>query len=157
MEKLYDRSNSQLVAVCMFCTATQTVEFYKITRNMRIDRTDKRVIIILIFIILVSLVTTCITSCRQHTSTNEFPMNLSEVVETGYSNTVDGDSMYWAIYEEWYNDCTRHLLYMDKKTFDSLEKAVDEYNKLPLGERVSYKHGFKLIQDSEGLHICSIR
>ena len=33
MEKLYDRSNSQLVAVCMFCAATQTVEFYEITRK----------------------------------------------------------------------------------------------------------------------------
>ena len=30
----YDRSNSQLVAVCMFCAATQTVEFCEInTRN----------------------------------------------------------------------------------------------------------------------------
>lgn len=84
-------------------------------------------------------------------------MNLSEVVETGYGNTVDGDNMYWAIYEEWYNDCTRHLLYMDKETFDSLEKAVDIYNKLAPDDRDSYKHGFKLIQDSEGLHICSIR
>ena len=124
---------------------------------MRIDRTDKKVIIILTFIILVSLLVTCITSCNGYSSPNEFPMNLSEIVETGYGNTVDGDNMYWAIYEEWHNDCTRHLLYMDKETFDSLEKAVDIYNKLAPDDRDSYKHGFKLIQDSEGLHICSIR
>lgn len=33
MKPHYDRSNSQLVAVCMFCAATQTVEFYEITRK----------------------------------------------------------------------------------------------------------------------------
>lgn len=33
MEKLYDRSNSQLVAVCLFCAATQTVDYYEIIMN----------------------------------------------------------------------------------------------------------------------------
>lgn len=117
---------------------------------------DKRTITIFTFTILVSLITICSINCRQSVP-REFPMNLSEVVETNYGNTVDGDSMYWAIYEEWHNDCKRHLLYMDKETFDSLEKAVDKYHKLPIDERDTYNHGFKLIQDSEGLHICSIR
>ena len=86
-------------------------------------------------------------------------LDLSNVVETGYGNTTDGDSMYWAIYEEWDNDCTRHLLYMNKETFDALELAVDEYNKAGLKERDSLnkKHKFTLLRDSEGLHMCSIR
>ena len=121
------------------------------------NKIDKRVITVLTIIITVSLLVIGLTSCKNKYTTTEFRLDLADVVETGYGNTVDGDNMYWVIYEEWYNDCTRHLLYMDKETFDSLEKAVDEYNKLPLDDRDSYKHGFKLIQDSEGLHICSIR
>ena len=89
--------------------------------------------------------------------TYKFELDLSNVVETGYGNTTDGDSMYWAIYEEWYDDSKRHLLYMNKETFDSLERAVVEYNKLPIEDRDSFEHGFKLTEDSEGLHICSIR
>jgi hypothetical protein len=67
--------------------------------------------------------------------------------------------MYWAIYEEWDNDCTRHLLYMNKETFDALELAVEKYNKAGLKERDSLnkKHEFTLLRDSEGLHMCSIR
>ena len=33
MDKFYNRANSELVAVCMFCAATQTIEFYEITRK----------------------------------------------------------------------------------------------------------------------------
>jgi hypothetical protein len=128
----------------------------KSSRKMSMKESNKRAIIIFTFTILVSLIAICSISCRQSVP-REFPMNLSEVVETNYGNTVDGDSMYWAIYEEWHSDCKRHLLYMDKETFDSLEKAVDKYHKLPVDERDTYNHGFKLIQDSEGLHICSIR
>lgn len=121
------------------------------------SKIDKRVITILTIIITVSLLVIGLTSCKNKYTTTEFKLDLADVVETGYGNTVDGDSMYWAIYEEWHNDCKRHLLYMDKETFDSLEKAVDKYHKLPIDERDTYNHGFKLIQDSEGLHICSIR
>lgn len=39
MEKLYDRSNSQLVAVCMFCATTQTVDYYEI--NTKKDRNEQ--------------------------------------------------------------------------------------------------------------------
>lgn len=119
---------------------------------------NKRTIIVFTFTILVSLITICLVSCKQPVP-REFPMNLSEVVETNYGNTVDGDSMYWAIYEEWDNDCTRHLLYMNKETFDALELAVEKYNKAGLKERDSLnkKHEFTLLRDSEGLHMCSIR
>lgn len=34
MKPHYDRSNSQLVAVCMFCAVTNSVDYYEInTRN----------------------------------------------------------------------------------------------------------------------------
>ena len=32
MEKLYDKSNSQLVAVCMFCAITKTVTYHDFTK-----------------------------------------------------------------------------------------------------------------------------
>lgn len=97
-------------------------------------------------------------SCS-HRSSDEFRLDLADIVDTGYGNTTEGDSMCWAIYEELDNDCTRHLLYMNKETFDSLESAVEQFNKADLEKRDSLNnaHGFTLIRDSEGLHICSIR
>ena len=123
------------------------------------NKIDKRMITILTVIIAVSLLVICLTSCKNNYTTDEFRLDLSDVVDTGFGNTVDGDSMYWAIYEEWDNDCTRHLLYMDKETFDALETAVEEFNKAGLKERDSLnkKHEFTLLRDSEGLHLCSIR
>ena len=38
MEKLYDRSNSRLVAICLFCASTQTVDYYEI--NTKKDRNE---------------------------------------------------------------------------------------------------------------------
>ena len=123
------------------------------------NKIDKRVITILTIIITVSLLINCLTSCKNNNNLNEFRLDLANVIETGYGNTVDGDSMCWAIYEEWDNDCTRHLLYMNKETFDALELAVEKYNKAGLKERDSLnkKHEFTLLRDSEGLHMCSIR
>ena len=132
----------------------------KSTQEMiRINSTDKRMITILTIIIIVSLLVIGLTSCKNKYTNTEFRLDLADVVETGYGNTVGGDSMYWAIYEEWDNDCTRHLLYMDKETFNALESAVEEYNKAGLNERDSLnnKHEFTLLRDSEGLHMCSIR
>jgi hypothetical protein len=128
-------------------------------RKIGMNKIDKRVITILTIIITVSLLVIGLTSCKNKCTTTEFRLDLADVVETGYGNTVDGDSMYWAIYEEWDNDCTRHLLYMDKETFNALELAVDKYNKAGLKERDSLnkKHEFTLLRDSEGLHMCSIR
>lgn len=37
--KQYDRSNSQLVAVCMFCATTKTVDYYEI--NTKKDRNEQ--------------------------------------------------------------------------------------------------------------------
>ena len=37
--KQYDRSNSRLVAVCMFCATTQTVDYYEI--NTKKDRNEQ--------------------------------------------------------------------------------------------------------------------
>jgi hypothetical protein len=130
----------------------------KSSRKMSMKGNSKRTIIIFTFIILVSLVAICSISCRQSVH-REFPMNLSEVVETNYGNTVDGDSMYWAIYEEWHNDCKRHLLYINKETYDSLEVVLEQFQKAESIERDSLNktHGFKLIKDSEGLHLCSIK
>ena len=123
------------------------------------NKIDKRVITILTIIIIVSLLIISLTSCKNKYTTTEFRLDLADVVETGCGNTVDGDSMYWAIYEEWDNDCTRHLLYMDKETFDALESVVEEYNKAGLNERdvLNKRHKFTLLRDSEGLHMCSIR
>jgi hypothetical protein len=128
-----------------------------IVMKMQVNNTDLRVIKILLAIIVISVFTAMLTGC--HHINDEYPLDLADVVETGYGNTVDGDSMYWAIYEEWDNDCTRNLLYMDKETFDALESAVEEYNKAGLNERDSLnkKHEFTLLRDSEGLHLCSIR
>ena len=128
-------------------------------RKIGMSKIDKWVITILTSIITISLLVFCLTSCKNKYTSTEFRLDLGDVVETGYGNTVDGDSMYWAIYEEWDNDCTRHLLYMDKETFDALESAVEEYNKAGLNERDSLnkKHKFTLLRDSEGLHMCSIR
>lgn len=39
MKPHYDRSNSQLVAVCMFCATTQTVDYYEI--NTKKDRNEQ--------------------------------------------------------------------------------------------------------------------
>lgn len=102
--------------------------------------------------------TVMITSCSNR-QPNTFRLDLGEIVETGYGNTVDGDSMYWAIYEDWDNDCTRHLLYMDKETFDSLELCVEKFHKVDANTKDSLNnlHGFVLLRDSEGLHLCSIR
>jgi len=102
--------------------------------------------------------TVMIISCSSN-QPNTLKLDLADVVETGYGNTVDGDSMYWAIYEEWSHDCKRHLLYMDKETFDSLESAVEEFHKADVNVRDSLNnlHGFTLLRDSEGLHLCSIR
>lgn len=123
------------------------------------SKIDKCVITILASIITISLLVIGLTSCKNKYTSTEFRLNLGDVVETGYGNTVDGDSMYWAIYEEWDNDCTRHLLYMDKITFDSLELAVEEFNKAGLEERdvLNSRHNFTLLRDSEGLHLCSKR
>ena len=123
------------------------------------SKIDKCVITILTIIITVSLLVIGLTSCKNKYTTTEFRLDLADVVDTGYGNTVDGDSMYWAIYEEWDNDCTRHLLYMDKETFDALEVAVEEFNKAGLKERdvLNNRHKFTLVRDSEGLHLCSIR
>lgn len=107
-------------------------------------------------ILVISLV--ILTSCS-NSQQDTFKLDLADIVETGYSNTVDGDSMYWAIYEEWSHDCERHLLYMDRETFDSLESAVKKFHKAELEMRDSLNntHGFTLLRDSEGLHLCSIR
>ena len=123
------------------------------------SKVDKRVITILTIIITISLLVIGLTSCKNKYTTTEFRLDLADVVDTGYGNTVDGDSMYWAIYEEWDNDCTRHLLYMDKETFDALEVAVEEFNKAGLKERdvLNSRHNFTLLRDSEGLHLCSKR
>lgn len=37
--KQYDRSNSQLVAVCIFCATTKTVDYYEI--NTKKDRNEQ--------------------------------------------------------------------------------------------------------------------
>ena len=123
------------------------------------NKIDKRVITILTIIITVSLLVIGLTSCKNKYTTTEFRLDLADVVDTGFGNTVDGDSMYWAIYEEWDNDCTRHLLYMNKETFNALESAVEKYNKAEFKERDSLnkKHEFTLLRDSEGLHMYSIR
>lgn len=124
--------------------------------EIKINNTDLKVIKILLIIIVISVLTAMLTSC--HYIRDEYPLDLADVVETGYGNTVDGDNMYWVIYEEW-NNSERHLLYTDKETFDSLEKAVEHFNKFNIECRDSLNklHGFKLIRDSEGLHLCSIR
>ena len=36
--KQYDRSNSRLVAICLFCASTQTVEYYEI--NIKKDKNE---------------------------------------------------------------------------------------------------------------------
>lgn len=126
---------------------------------LRMTKTDRKVVISLLIIIVISSLVTLLSGCKSNNYSQEIPLDLSDIVETGYGNTVDGDSMYWAIHEDWHNDCTRHLLYMDKETFDALESAVEEYNKAGLNERDSLnkKHKFTLLRDSEGLHMCSIR
>ena len=123
------------------------------------SKIDKCVITILASIITILLLVIGLTSCKNNYTSTEFRLDLGDVVETGFGNTVDGDSMYWAIYEEWDNDCTRHLLYMDKTTFDSLELAVEEFSKAGLTERdvLNSRHNFTLLRDSEGLHLCSKR
>ena len=125
--------------------------------KMQINNTDLRVIKILLAIIVISVFTAMLTGC--HHINDEYSLDLADVVETGYGNTVDGDNMYWVIYEEWNNNSERHLLYTDKETFDSLERAVEHFNKFDIECRDSLNklHGFKLIRDSEGLHLCSIR
>ena len=35
MKLHYDRSNSQLVAVCMFCAITQTVDYYELEKDVK--------------------------------------------------------------------------------------------------------------------------
>jgi hypothetical protein len=99
-----------------------------------------------------------LSSCSNRQST-KYLLDLSEVAEINYGSTVDGDSLYWIIYEEWHNDCKRHLLYINKETYDSLEVTLKQFQKAELTERDSLNktHGFKLIKDSEGLHLCSIR
>lgn len=99
-----------------------------------------------------------LSSCSNRQST-EYPLDLSEVADINYGSTIDGDSLYWIIYEEWHNDCKRHLLYIDKETYDSLEAVLEQFQKAELIERDSLNNtqGFKLIKDSEGLHLCSIR
>ena len=111
-----------------------------------------------LFRLLLVIPIVMITSCSNK-EYDTFRLNLADVVETSYGNTVDGDSMYWAIYEEWDNNCTRHLLYMDKETFDSLESAVERFHKvdIELRDSMNKTHGFTLVRDSEGLHLCSIR
>ncbi len=39
MDKFYNRANSELVAVCMFCATTKTVDYYKI--NTKKDRNEQ--------------------------------------------------------------------------------------------------------------------
>ena len=126
---------------------------------IRINSTDKRMITILTIIITVSLLVIGLTSCKNKYTTTEFRLDLVDVVETGYGNTVDGDSMYWAIHEDWHNDCKRSLIYMDKETFDSLESAVDRFHKADIIHRdsLNIRHNFTLLRDSEGLHLRSIR
>ena len=99
-----------------------------------------------------------LSSCSNKQSI-EYLLDLSEIADINYGNTIDGDSLYWIIYEEWYNDCKRHLLYIDKETYDSLEIVLEQFQKADLSERDSLNktHEFKLIKDSEGLHLCSIR
>ena len=105
------------------------------------------------------IISTVMIICCSSNQPNTFRLDLADVVETGYGNTVDGDSMYWAIYEEWSHDCQRHLLYMDKETFDSLESAIEEFHKADVSVRDSLNnlHRFTLLRDSEGLHLSSIR
>ena len=99
-----------------------------------------------------------LSSCSNRQST-EYLLDLSEVADINYGSTTDGDSLYWIIYEEWHNDCKRHLLYIDKETYDSLEVVLEQFQKAESIERdnLNKTHGFKLIKDSEGLHLCSIR
>lgn len=99
-----------------------------------------------------------LSSCSNRQSA-EYLLDLSEVADINYGSTIDGDSLYWIIYEKWHNDCKRHLLYIDKETYDSLEVALEQFQKAESIERDSLNktHGFKLIKDSEGLHLCSIR
>ncbi len=99
-----------------------------------------------------------LSSCTNRQST-EYLLDLSEVADINYGSTTDGDSLYWIIYEEWHSNCKRHLLYTDKETYDSLKVALEQFQKAKLVERDSLNkaHGFRLIKNSEGLHLCSIR
>lgn len=38
MKPYYDRGNSRLVAVCMFCAATQSVDYYEIIKKNEYER-----------------------------------------------------------------------------------------------------------------------
>jgi hypothetical protein len=38
MDKFYNKSNSELVAVCMFCAATQSVDYYEIIKKNEYER-----------------------------------------------------------------------------------------------------------------------
>ena len=125
---------------------------------LKISRSDGVVISIITLVIIISAVTIYITS-HSIQKYDEYPLDLAEIIETAFSNTVDGDSMYWAIYEDIYHDGHRSILYMDKQTFDSLEKAVYIFNKvdLDLRDSINTHHGFIIVRDSEGLHLCSTR
>ena len=111
-----------------------------------------------LFRLILVIFTVILAGCSSNKQ-DIFKLDLAKIVETGYGNTVDGDSMYWAIYEEWNYDCERHLLYMNKETFDSLESAVEKFHKakLEMYDSLNNTHGFTLLRDSEGLHLCSIR
>ena len=126
--------------------------------KIELNKYDKKFIKCLVVIIIIAVVVALMTGCSL-SKQDEFKLDLSNVVETGYGNTTDGDNMYWVIYEEWDNDCTRHLLYMDKETFDALEAAVEIFHRADLKKRDSLNnaHSFTLFRDSEGLHLGSIR
>jgi len=126
---------------------------------LRMTKTDRKVVISLLIIIVISSLVTLLSGCKSNNYSQEIPLDLSDIVETGYGNTVDGDSMYWAIHEDWHNDCKRSLIYMDKETFDSLESAVDRFHKADIIHRdsLNIRHNFTLLRDSEGLHLRSIR
>ena len=123
------------------------------------NREDKIVLTVFISIAIGFLVVALFYGCSYRHKPIEYKLNLSDIVETGYGNTLDGDSMYWAIYEEWNNDSRRHFLYMDKETFDSLEVAVTAYNNYPTEchDSINNSHNFVLIKDKEGLHISKIK
>lgn len=124
----------------------------------QINKNDKIVLSLFISIIVIIFLLAVFAGCSRNNSV-EFKLDLANIVETGYGNTIDGDSMYWAIYEDWNKDSKRCLLYMDKQTFDSLETVVAKFNNYPVEYRDSVNniHGFTLIEDSKGLHISSIK
>ena len=130
-----------------------------IIKGLGIAKISKEVVILLFIIVITTFLALLLLSCKPDNYNREIPLDLSEIIETGCGNTIDGDSMYWAIHEDWYNNGKRSYIYMDKETFDSLESAVDEYHKADIIYRDSLntKHVFTLLRDSEGLHLRSIR